>query len=366
MPSAPSSEQRVSPSMSIWRQIVWGFLAALAVISIFPCNVHADSDIIETYPLPAAPFDIEVENSNRVWFTLPAANAIGSLEVISMTEAVRYTYTAYLLSSSNSEPYRLAVADGDVWFTQRAGNRIGRLSIATGTITEYDIPTAVSAPTDIDVAPDGSVWFVQSNSDRIAVLWPADGTIQEFNVGRTATNLERIDAQSMGIVWATAPGINSIFGYRRTAGDIVEVSVVDSSGSPGVVRGLAVPPSGVPWVSTRDVAKVGSFLFGTLAVWLWYPYSPTTADLIDILLILESGRTYLWALDANGQSVVQIDLSNRSITQLAGVGGSGSNLTALSLDTVSSTVWVADAGLSAIYALRPPYARLSFLPVVAR
>ncbi len=36
-------------------------------------------------------------------------------------------------------------ADGNVWFTEYAGNKIGR-STPSGTITEYPIPTANSHP----------------------------------------------------------------------------------------------------------------------------------------------------------------------------------------------------------------------------
>jgi hypothetical protein len=332
---------------------------------LLPQQANAES-ITLRFPLPAAPLDIEVENSSRVWFTLPAINAIGSLEVDSTSPVLRYTYTAYTLPSPNSEPYRLSVANGDVWFTQRSGNRIGRLSILDGTIAEYAVPTTNSRPTGIDVAPDGSVWFAQSNSNKMAVLTPANGAISEYDTGRTATDLDLIDARSPAIVWATAPGNNLLFGFRRASNDVVEIALEDYSGAQGSVRGLAATPAGVPWITTQNVAKIGSYLYGTLAIWLWSRFSPETADLVDILLSTEGTQTYLWGLDASGRSIVQVELATMRIIQQAGVGRESSVLTSLSLDTTNSTVWVADAGESALYALRAPYELQFYLPVVAR
>jgi virginiamycin B lyase len=42
--------------------------------------------------------------------------------------------------------------DGAIWFTQLAGNRIGRLTIDGG-LTEYAIPTAGSSPNVIVAGP---------------------------------------------------------------------------------------------------------------------------------------------------------------------------------------------------------------------
>ncbi len=340
-------------------------LAVVLAAALFPLQVKAQT-VATTFPLPAAPFDIEIETSNRVWFTLPEINAIGSLEVDTTSPVLRYTYTAYTLSSPNCEPYRLSIADGDVWFTQRSGNRIGRLTILTGAITEYDVPTPNSGPSDIDVAPDGTVWFAESNSNQLAVLRPTDGTIQEFDIGRVATSLDRIDARSPAIVWTTAPGINMLFGFRRASNDIVDVTLEDYSGAQGTIRGLAVTPSGVPWISTRDIAKIGSYLYGTLAIWIWSRYPSTTADLVDILLTTKDSRSYLWGLDANSRNVVQIDLSTTRIIQQVGVGREGSLLTSLSFDAASDAIWVADAGKSALHVLQPPYELRSYLPVIAK
>jgi len=326
--------------------------------------VQANSSVLIGYPVLDSPFDIVVENSNRVWFTLPAANAIGSLEFLSTGTTVRYTYSAYQLPKPNSEPYRLAVADGSIWFTQRLGNRIGRLETADGTITEYEVPTPDSRPTGISIASDGRIWFVQSQSDRLAVLQPADGTIQEFGLGRTGLGLDLIDASASGIIWMSAPSANLLVSYRTATRVIDFVAVRDPAGAPGTLRGLAVTPSGLPWASTKEIAKFGYYLYGTLAIWLWNRHIPESADLVDILLSNESGQTQLWCLDSSNREVLTIDASTLQVMRRSILGGSGSNLTALTLDATTGTAWIEDAGRSTIYAWKPPYSLQMYLPAV--
>ena len=48
-----------------------------------------------------------------------------------------------------------------MWFTEFAGNQIGRVTTA-GVITEYPLPTAHSEPGGITTGPDGELWFAQN------------------------------------------------------------------------------------------------------------------------------------------------------------------------------------------------------------
>lgn len=106
-------------------------------------------------------------------------------------------------------------------------------------------------------------------------------------------------------------------------------------------------------------------MYGTLATWIWQSYPLESADLVDILLMVESSQTFLWALDGANREVVQIDSSNMQLIHRVGVGASNSVLTSLALEPVNKIVWVADAGTSALHAIAPPYALKTYLPVVA-
>src|SRR5205823_1158123 len=51
-------------------------------------------------------------------------------------------------------------ADGNLWFTEESGNKIGRITTA-GVITEFPVPTSGVLPADITVGPDGNLWFTE-------------------------------------------------------------------------------------------------------------------------------------------------------------------------------------------------------------
>ena len=86
------------------------------------------------------------------------------------TEWTDYTFTPegyvteYPVPTANSGLQFIAVDGNDqVWFTEAAGNKIGRLTFANdvATITEFEIPTPGSVPQAIAVAPDGNLWFTE-------------------------------------------------------------------------------------------------------------------------------------------------------------------------------------------------------------
>ena len=51
-------------------------------------------------------------------------------------------------------------ADGYLWFTDAAGNAIGRITTA-GTISEFALPTPQSLPENIAPASGDAVWFTE-------------------------------------------------------------------------------------------------------------------------------------------------------------------------------------------------------------
>jgi virginiamycin B lyase len=74
--------------------------------------------------------------------------------------------------------------DGNLWFTENSGNKIGRIT-TKGHITEF--PTGTSEPPLLIAAgPDGKLWFTESvtcggSGDSIARITTA-GTVKVFPV----------------------------------------------------------------------------------------------------------------------------------------------------------------------------------------
>jgi virginiamycin B lyase len=54
--------------------------------------------------------------------------------------------------------------DGNMWFTERTANKIGRISGTNpGAIAEFDVAAGSSGPDIIVVGPDNALWYTQAN-----------------------------------------------------------------------------------------------------------------------------------------------------------------------------------------------------------
>ena len=87
----------------------------------------------------------------------------------------------YPLPHPDSSPRIIAMGgDGNVWFSEHLGNRIGKIT-ADGVITEYDIPTPNSQPRAIALSADGNIWFGMFAAGKIGRITP-EGKITEFQI----------------------------------------------------------------------------------------------------------------------------------------------------------------------------------------
>jgi len=194
-------------------------------------------------------------------YARPALVALGVLTGISAAQA--QSITEFPLTTAGSGPQGIAAGpDGNLWFTEETGNRIGRITPA-GVITEYSLPTADSGPYAIAAGADGNLWFTQrgdnvvGSGNRIGRITP-DGGISEFPTSPPDTPLVRpfdMTAGPDGNLWFTTGGK---VGRITTTG---VVTLFPTSESP---FGIAAGPDGSLWfteygfgASDELVAKIG-------------------------------------------------------------------------------------------------------------
>jgi streptogramin lyase len=74
--------------------------------------------------------------------------------------------------------------DGNLWFTEYRGSNIGRISPATGVITEYAIPALNygNITNGITAGSDGNMWFALGLEYKIGKISPDTGTITEYSI----------------------------------------------------------------------------------------------------------------------------------------------------------------------------------------
>lgn len=134
-----------------------------------------------------SPFGIAVVGSTAKTATTPGVQKMfvsdhGSSRVISSSGDINsnpfQSYTSYWTSPSQVYPTTLPgqivkdKSENNIYFPEHGGNRISKISIGSGEMTEYDIPTGpLSTTLFIAVSDDGKrVWFTEWASNKVAFL----------------------------------------------------------------------------------------------------------------------------------------------------------------------------------------------------
>src|SRR5437588_3672306 len=90
----------------------------------------------------------------------------------------------FMVPTAGSFPRGITAGpDGNIWFTEESGNRIGEINPTTHVISEFALTTG-SYPRGITAGPDGNLWFAEPDGDRIGKINPTTHAISEFPVTR--------------------------------------------------------------------------------------------------------------------------------------------------------------------------------------
>jgi virginiamycin B lyase len=218
---------------------------------------------MEEFPLPTAasqPTGIATGPDGAVWFTEKAANKIGR---ITSTGTVK----EFTIPIASSEPTSITAGpDGNLWFTESAVNMIGRLT-PSGSFSQFTIPTANSNPSAVTGELDGNVWFTEKAGEKIGKITPS-GTITEFST--LFAPPDGPAAISPGpyfggeAVWYAATTGNHIGLQGLSSGIAGETTVPTASSAPA---GIASGFDGALWFTESATAKIGRLpgLFGPFA-----------------------------------------------------------------------------------------------------
>ena len=136
-----------------------------------------------------------------------------------------------------AQPYHITYdpVDGNLWFTEWAGGKIGRINPTTKAVTEYPIPLANPYPEEITVDASGNVWFVEPGLEKIGELSPNDpSVINEYSVPGQGGG---IVAGPDGNIWFTER-VNSasyIAVFQPSSGTVIAQVHVPLGHSAGVI-----------------------------------------------------------------------------------------------------------------------------------
>jgi virginiamycin B lyase len=160
---------------------------------------------------------------------------------------------SFALPHPRSGPTTVAIApDGRVWFTESAGDRIGRINPDGSGLTEFALPHPASAPRIIAVGADGNLWFSEHTGNRMGRTTP-DGMVVEFGISTPASQPRAIALGGDGNIWIGMFAAGKI-GRITPAGTLSEFAVPTANSGP---RALAAGPDGNVWFSEYRTNKIG-------------------------------------------------------------------------------------------------------------
>ncbi len=146
--------------------------------------------------------------------------------------------------------------DGNLWFTEELGNRIGRIT-PTGVVTEFSTGISAGAhPTGITTGSDGNLWFTEYYIIRIGRITPV-GVVTEFSTGISAGAYPlSITTGPDGNLWFTEnwPGMIAQIGRITPVGVVTEFSAGITVWGP---TGITTGPDGNLWFTEYNGNQIG-------------------------------------------------------------------------------------------------------------
>ena len=200
----------------------------------------------------SAPFGITVGADRLLWFTEEAVtdsvNKVASLspgdEKILGERYFPVIAEFPLLPPAGKQPVEItAGSDGNLWFTESAGNKIGRITPndeSNVTIKEFPLPPGGETPLGITSGPDGNLWFTFGDATGAKIgRMDTSGMINGNFFSNIGASL--ITAGPDGNLWFTAD--NNI-GRITPSGMITPFPLPRGSGGAG---GITTGPDGAVW-----------------------------------------------------------------------------------------------------------------------
>ena len=226
------------------RRLARVFLAGLLLSSVLPTAAAAlTREKFTLGPHVYEPDQLTLGPDGNLWMTDVSSNStvgMGYSAIARMRpngEVKRYAASGYDITTGS---------DGNLWYTRPKENKIGRLT-PTGVVTEFSGLAASSCaqsqensswPSEITAGPDGNLWFSETRGCRIGRITP-NGSLTEFDVGDN-TFPEALTAGPDGNVWFLT---RNAVGRITPAGQVVYFYIGYGNSS------IAAGPDGNLWVT---------------------------------------------------------------------------------------------------------------------
>ncbi len=299
----------------------------------------------------SVPYGITAGPDGNTWFTEAEGNRIGRITPSGVVTEFAAGITA------SSEPRGITAGpDGNVWFTEYYGDRIGRIT-PQGVVSEFAAGiTAVSRPRGITAGPDGNMWFTEYSGNRIGRITPS-GVVSEFAVGITAAaEPQGITAGPDGNMWFTEYGGNRI-GRITPQGVVSEFAAGITAGS--YLRGITAGPDGNVWFTEYGGDRIGRITTGATRALTTTKAGTGTGTVTSLPAGIACGATCVAEVDY--LAPVTLTATAAAGSRFAGWSGeacSGTGTCAVAMDAARSVIATFALDVPAV-SVDPPVVRVA-------
>ena len=199
--------------------------------------------------------------------------------------------------------------DGAVWFTERGGDGIGRITM-DGQVTEFRAGiTGGAAPNDITSGPDGNLWFTGYQGQLIGRITP-QGVVTEFPLPGGVRPFKIVTGSDANL-WFTSPDTNAL--GRITPQGSVTMFPTGSAGGEEV--DIARGPDGNLWFTERLGNAIGRMTTSGSVARFTAGISAFSAP----LGIAAGPDGAMWFTQSNGNRVARITMDGAVTEFSAGI-----------------------------------------------
>ena len=231
--------------------------------------------IRHTHPLGAAwPHSVIVAPDHSVWFVETCGNRVGQLISNGGTDTWKFwqppTQGGLCSPPNKIGPLFGNFVNGDFWYSEPYNGRIIRLRPSENSFSIWDVPGAANGSKMITQPagdPDGNIFFPEMNGNRIGRLEPVGATTPTVVVvvPTTVSQPLPVEATSQPVSVVYTPIVTQLTPEPRTLTGIRTGSIVEwvlptiPAGGRRIGPGRAWYGGGGYWVSELTVDKVARF-----------------------------------------------------------------------------------------------------------
>lgn len=238
-------------------------------------------------PEGTRPHGLVVDEKGTVWMT---GNGNGTLLEIPFDNGRPGKMAAHKTPSGGS-PHTIIFDGRDaLWFTNQSADKVTRFTRADRKMTEFDTR---DGPYGLAMDKDGNVWFCQASGQRVGRIDGKTGQVSEIDLGRGSMP-RRIAAANDNTLWVVRYGDGKLTHIDAKTAKVIK-SYDMPAGEPGKPYAVTVDGAGKVWANE----------IGTDTVTLFDPASekfrvfplPTKNEGIRKMIVDAKGR--LWYMGSH-------------------------------------------------------------------